>query len=172
MTTAGRRERDTCPVLVSALECSNAVVKNCCWTCKGPSMPIRYSLGYSTSKPPMGLKGKEYYEYNAESSKTRGTVEHFVANPCSFEIANLDLRDMSRTFRCYLLCDEGCRSTRQRLRLVTCLSQKRELTKRPDTAEVRPCSDGLPSRSAIRQIYVTVQSASHRWRPIRTGPKR
>jgi hypothetical protein len=36
-------------------------------------MPIRYSLGYSTSKPPTGLKGKGYYEYNAESSKTRGT---------------------------------------------------------------------------------------------------
>ena len=33
-------------------------------------MLIRYSLGYSTSKTPMGLKGKGYY--NAESSKTRG----------------------------------------------------------------------------------------------------
>lgn len=71
---------------------------------------------------------------------------------------------------CYAMKDAEVLA--KRLRLVTCLSQKRELTKRPDTTEVRPCSDGLPSRSAIRQIYVTVQSASHRWRPIRTGPKR
>ena len=32
---------------------------------------------------------------------------------------------------------------------------KKKLTKRPDTAEFRPCSDGLPSKSAIRQICVT-----------------